>query len=120
MASVPKLSSVITWILYFIPVYIFVLEPILRPLLPGRSETSGATNRENEIWGSEIPLEEWETEPAFLLEDESRISPEDGVPTNCPGEAPGYKLHLLSRTPLIIYIENFVSDEEADHLVDSR
>lgn len=116
MASVPNLSSVFTWILYFIPVYIFVLEPILRPIFPGKTEPSDVTT-----WESEALLDDWEeTKPALNLEDDSFISPEDGVPTNCPGEGPGYKLHLLSRTPLIMYIENFVSDEEADHLVDIR
>ncbi|KAJ5212025.1 uncharacterized protein N7498_003671 [Penicillium cinerascens] len=114
MASVPKLSSVFTWILYFIPVYIFILEPILRPIFPDKTEPSEVTT-----WESEVLLDDWEeTKPALNLEDDSFISPEDDVPINCPGEAPGYKLHLLSRTPLIMYIENFVSDEEADHLVD--
>lgn len=112
----PKLSRIFTWILYFIPVYIFILDPILRPIFPNTAEPS-----EPNIWESEALLDDWEdTKPALNLEDDSFISPEDGVPTNCPGEAPGYRVHLLSRTPLIMYIENFVSDEEADHLVDIR
>jgi len=113
---VPKLSSIFTWILYFIPVYIFVLEPILRPIFPGQAKPSDVTTGD-----SETLLDDWEdTKPALNLEDDSFISPEDGVPTNCPDAAPGYRVHLLSRTPLIVYIENFVSDEEADHLVDIR
>lgn len=54
------------------------------------------------------------------LTDDSFISLEDGVPVNCPSETAGYQVHLLSRAPLIIYIENFVSGDEADHLVDIR
>lgn len=29
---------------------------------------------------------------------------------------PPYKMHLLSKSPLVIYIENFVTDEERLHL----
>ncbi|KAH7132145.1 hypothetical protein B0J11DRAFT_520943 [Dendryphion nanum] len=30
----------------------------------------------------------------------------------------GYRVHLFSREPLVIYIENFVNDQEAKHIVD--
>lgn len=64
-------------------------------------------------------LYDWDdTTPALNLTDDSFISPEDGVPLNCPGEALGYKVYLLSRAPLILYIENFLSSEEADYLFD--
>lgn len=114
----PKLSTFITWALYFIPVYLFVVDPLLRTLLPTDSAKSTRTPTTRE---SDHILYDWDdTTPALNLADDSFISPEDGVPLNCPGEAPGYKVHLLSRTPLIMYIENFVSSEEADHLVEIR
>jgi prolyl 4-hydroxylase len=57
--------------------------------------------------------------PGINLTDDSFISPEDGVPFTCPG-AEGYQVHLLSREPLIMYIENFVSEAEANHILDMR
>jgi prolyl 4-hydroxylase len=115
-SSTPKLSTIITWLLYFVPVYIFVLDPLLRPYFPDSSPSL--------LWGQGQDghiLEEWDTAPSTLhLTDDSFISPDDGVPVNCPGEAEGYRVHLLSQAPLVLYIENFVSAAEADHLVDIR
>ncbi|OKO99305.1 hypothetical protein PENSUB_8692 [Penicillium subrubescens] len=113
--STPKLSTIITWLLYFVPVYIFVLDPLLRPYFPDSASSSLS-------WGEDQDrhvLEEWDTSPSTLhLTDDSFISPDDGVPDNCPGEAEGYRVHLLSQAPLVLYIENFVSAAEADHLVE--
>lgn len=118
MASIPKLSTLITWVLYFVPVYLFVVDPLLRTLLPADSTKSTRTPT---TWETSDVLDDWDdTTPALNFTDDSFISPEDGVSLNCPGEAPGYRVHLLSRTPLILYIENFLSSEEADHLVDIR
>ncbi|KAJ5540006.1 hypothetical protein N7513_008338 [Penicillium frequentans] len=108
--SLPKFSTVVTWALYFVPVYIFILSPLLQTFFG-----SSTTNSEN------VNIFDWtgeDTIPAPNLRDDSFISPEDGVPITCPGEPAGYKVHLLSRAPLILYLENFLSDEEADHLVD--
>ncbi|KAJ5774019.1 Prolyl 4-hydroxylase alpha subunit [Penicillium paradoxum] len=55
--------------------------------------------------------------PGINLTDDSFISPEDGVPFNCPG-AEQYRVHLLLREPLVMYIENFVSEAEANHILD--
>jgi prolyl 4-hydroxylase len=115
-SSSPKLSTFITWLLYFVPVYIFVLDPLTRSFFPGNSSSPS--------WDADQgadTFEEWDHAPSTLhLTDDSFISPEDGVPANCPGEAEGYRVHLLSRAPLVLYIENFVSAAEADHLVDIR
>lgn len=114
----PKLSTLITWALYFVPVYLFVVAPLLQILLPIDSTKSTRTPA---TWELSDVLDDWDdTTPALNLTDDSFISPEDGVPPNCPGEAPGYKVHLLTRAPLILYIENFLSSDEADHLVDIR
>jgi hypothetical protein len=116
MAATPQLSTIITWLLYFVPVYIFVLDPLIRPYFPENASLAS--------WGDNQDghsLEEWDNSPSTLhLTDDSFISPDDGAPVNCPGEAEGYRVHLLSRAPLVLYIENFVSAAEADHLVDIR
>ena len=115
-SSTPRLSTLITWLLYFTPVYIFVLDPLIRAYFPDTfTSLSWAGDQHAHTF------EEWDHASSTLhLTDDSFISPEDGVPANCPGEAKGYRVHLLSRAPLVLYIENFVSAAEADHLVDVR
>ncbi|OOQ87897.1 oxidoreductase, 2OG-Fe(II) oxygenase family [Penicillium brasilianum] len=111
--STPKLSTVITWLLYLVPVYIFVLDPLIRPFFSDKSSSASWEDEDGSAF------EKWDHTPSTVhLTDDSFISPEDGVPVNCPGEAEGYRVHLLSRAPLVLYIENFVSSAEADHLVD--
>lgn len=118
MTSMPKLATLVTWALYFVPVYLFIVDPLLRALFATGSTNSAHTPS---TWESSNVLDDWDdTTPALNLTDDSFISPEDGVPLNCPGEAPGYRVHLLSRAPLVLYIENFLSSKEADHLVDNR
>lgn len=112
MASFPNPSTLLSWAIYFVPVYIFVLNPLLTQFFP--DSTTPLT------WESYDAYEGDDAAPGLNLTDDSFISPNDGVPANCPGAADGYQVHLLSRTPLIIYIENFLSDAEADHLVDIR
>lgn len=115
-SSTPWLSTLITWLLYFTPVYIFVLDPLIRAYFPHTFSSLSWTGDQDAH-----TFEEWDHAPSTLhLTDDSFISPEDGVPANCPGEAEGYRVHLLSRAPLVLYIENFVSAAEADHLVDIR
>lgn len=110
MASIPKLSTIVSWLIYLVPVYIFILNPLLQQFLPESVTLLGSND-----------LSEWvDAAPGLSLTDDTFISPEDGTPFNCAGEPEGYKVHLLSRTPLILYIENFVGAEEADHLVDIR
>lgn len=112
MPSLPNFSTVFTWALYFVPVYIFVVSPLLSQLFPGPPAVS---------WESNEAYDELDdTTSGLNLTDDSFISLEDGVPVDCPGETAGYQVHLLSRAPLVIYIENFLSDDEADHLVDIR
>lgn len=112
MAPVLNFSTVISWLIYFVPVYIFVLNPLLQQFLPDSVVT---------IWdtGDAFGYGDDAT-PALNVTDDSFISPEDGVPFNCAGEPEGYRVHLLSRAPLVLYIENFLGAEEADHLVNTR
>lgn len=110
MASIPKISTLITWALYFIPIYLFVIDPLLRGFFPSLLPTDTDEDLFDE---SGAPG------PGINLTDDSFISPEDGVPFTCP-DAEGYRVHLLSRAPLIMYIENFVSENEANRILDMR
>jgi prolyl 4-hydroxylase len=112
MASIPKFSTLITWALYFIPIYLFVVDPLLRGFFP--SLLAGSPSSSDDLFD-----ESGAPGPGINLTDDSFISPEDGVPFQCP-DAEGYRVHLLSRTPLIMYIENFVSENEANQLLDMR
>ena len=102
------------------PVYIFVLDPLARSWAPESLRELG--------WSAGLDPDAHDlaesdggyTPSTLHLTDDSFISPDDGVPAHCPGEADGYRVHLLSRTPLILYIENFVSEQEADHLMTMR
>ncbi|CAG8220508.1 unnamed protein product [Penicillium nalgiovense] len=109
MASLPKLSTVFTWAIYFIPVYIFILDPLVRGYFPGLL----APPKDSD----DIFDESSAPGPGINLTDDSFISPEDGVPFSCPS-AEGYSVHLLSHEPLIMYIENFISETEANHILD--
>lgn len=111
MASFPRFSTIVTWALYFIPLYLFILDPLVRDFFPSLSAESPNSD--------ELFDESGSPGPGINLTDDSFISPEDGVPINCPN-AEGYRMHLLSREPLIIYIENFVSEAEANHLLNMR
>ncbi|KAJ6018884.1 hypothetical protein N7499_009936 [Penicillium canescens] len=117
MPSLPKLSTVITWFLYSIPIYIFVLDPLLRGFFPGllpASDSDSEPRSNKDIFDFDDAAA---IGPGLNLTDDSFISPEDGVPFDCPN-AEGYRVHLLSRAPLIMYIENFISETEANHLLD--
>ncbi|ODM19330.1 hypothetical protein SI65_05948 [Aspergillus cristatus] len=114
MPFLPNASTVVSWIFYLIPIYIFVLAPLLSQIFPPDDE---------DTWGVDYAVAydaEGNEIPALNLEDDSFISPEDDVPLNCPQREPGedLKVHILSRDPLVIYIENFLTEKEADHLVD--
>lgn len=48
---------------------------------------------------------------------ESLVYPDKNL--QCPSHDYG-DIHIFSRSPLIIYIPNFISDEESQHLIDLR
>lgn len=45
-------------------------------------------------------------------------SPNQTAPLDCPDDS--YVVHVFSRYPLVLYIENFISESERDHLVEIR
>lgn len=47
---------------------------------------------------------------------ESLVVPDSGL--QCRDHA--YRVHIFSREPLVIYIENFVSEQEAKHVITMR
>lgn len=104
MPAVPKLSTILSSLFYLLPLYLFIGAPILRQLYP-----SGTTDSISD------PAEP----KTDHLSDDNFVSVDDGVPLDCPGED-DYQIHILSREPLVMYIEGFLSGWEADHLVDMR
>lgn len=40
------------------------------------------------------------------------------TPLQCPGDS--YSVHIFSKEPLVVYIENFLSVAERSHLLDIR
>jgi prolyl 4-hydroxylase len=109
MPSIPKVSSIVSWIFYLVPIYIFIIAPAWRSFFP-------TEDTENLLGGGDY--DDGQALPELNTTDDSFISPEDGVPLTCPGD--DYRVHIFSRAPLLIYIENFLSDQEADHLVAVR
>ena len=56
------------------------------------------------------------TNEAPVLDAEKLVVPDANLA--CPPHS--YETHILSTEPLVVYISGFVSDAEADHLVDIR
>lgn len=102
-----KLSTVLSSFFYLLPLYIFVVAPLLRQLFPSDSASSV------------LDIDSTDHDPDVEL-DENVLSLDDGVEVTCPPEADQYQVHLLARDPLVIYIENFVSGTEADEIVEMR
>jgi prolyl 4-hydroxylase len=97
----PKLSTIVGYLLALIPAYIFVYSPISRLIFGSLQEEA------NE------PIDISKIDPELL----SLISPDDPL-LNCSSQP--YDIHILSRAPLVIYIESFLSDSEASHMVEVR
>lgn len=52
---------------------------------------------------------------------ESLLALEEDISLTCPSDNDvGYSIHLVSKEPLVVYIENFISKEERAHLLDIR
>ncbi|RAL01751.1 oxidoreductase, 2OG-Fe(II) oxygenase family [Aspergillus ibericus CBS 121593] len=97
-----SLSTLLTSLFYLLPLYLFVIAPLLRQLFPV------TTN----IFDPDADPPDAETD---ITLDPEILSLPDGIIPTCPEDT--YRVHLLSKDPLIIYIEDFLSAEEADHLV---
>lgn len=121
MASLPKISSIFSWILSLIPLYIFVLAPLTRQLLPSSPSGDGDGDDSLDVYGFDDDYAQHHQAQGLNSADDNFISPDDGAPLHCPAANGGrYQVHILRREPLVIYIEGFLSDWEADHLIDVR
>lgn len=92
-----KLSTILGSLFYLIPIYIFLIAPALRQLF-SPSEEDLAFDHQGPILNDTF------------------FSLDDGIEPTCPPD--NYRVHLLRRDPLVIYIEDFLSSEEADYLVE--
>ena len=122
--------------------YIFVVEPSLRMYLPSNVllGTNHQPDNQHSIYESLYAFDDgYEYDPndpltrqheekllrALNITDENgrmyTVDDGDSITElgNC-STPEGFKIHILGHRPLVIYIENFVSEEEADHLVRKR
>lgn len=97
----PKLSTIVGYLFALIPAYIFVLSPISRLLFGTNLHDS-----ENGV------LDTSKLDPNLL----SLVDPDEVL--NCSSHP--YNVHIFSRAPLVIYIESFLSNDEASHMVRER
>ncbi|KAL4969603.1 oxidoreductase, 2OG-Fe(II) oxygenase family [Aspergillus stella-maris] len=100
---------------YLVPLYFLVINPLLRQFLPADSGSAIYAWQDDNFYGDE-------EEDTSLNLNPDVLSLDDGVPFSCDygdGEngEDNYKVHILNQAPLVIYIEDFLSGYEADHLV---
>lgn len=95
----PKFSTIFGYLIALIPAYILVFAPLSRLIL-------GPQGSENDI------LDTSQLDPNLL----SLIDPDEVL--DCSSHS--YNVHIFSRAPLVIYIESFLSDDEASHMVRER
>lgn len=93
---------------YLIPLYFLVISPLLRQLFPA-DEYYGSYDDEDDV-----------DEDTSLNLNHDILSLDDGTPFSCDAGSDSYRVHILSQAPLVIYIEDFLSGDEADHLVNVR
>jgi prolyl 4-hydroxylase len=91
----PRLTTIIEYLLLSIPLYIFVGSPLLKVLAPS---IFGVSDTEN--------YQSFEKTDSLVLPDENLAC----APHN-------YNVRILSREPLVVYIDGFLGQKEAEHLV---
>ncbi|KAL4884626.1 hypothetical protein BJY04DRAFT_215090 [Aspergillus karnatakaensis] len=105
-------SFSLSTIFYLIPLYFLVIAPALRQLFPADPNTiihNASYNPDYDDHDTDTGI------PANLNLD--AIALEDPEPPQCDESNNKYKIHIFSHTPLIMYIEDFLSQTEADYLV---
>ena len=90
-----KLHSIVEYFLLSAALYIFVLSPLLRTYFPSLIPES-----------QESSYESFEKTDSLIIPDPNLIC-----------DPHNYNVHILSREPLVVYIEGFLSQDEAEHLV---
>lgn len=90
-----KFSSIVEYSLISAALYIFVLSPLLRIYFPSL------------IVGDQVSqYQSFEKTDALVIPDPGLVC-----------EPHGYDVRILSREPLVVYVEMFLSRDEAEHLV---
>ncbi|KAL4866152.1 hypothetical protein BDV12DRAFT_173356 [Aspergillus spectabilis] len=102
----PPLS--LSSLFYLIPLYFLVIAPLLRQLFPSDPSLLNV---------SYDPDYADADEDTSLTLNTDVLALDDGEPITCDAGSDAYRIHIFSHTPLVIYIEGFLSDTEADHLV---
>jgi prolyl 4-hydroxylase len=102
-----KLSTILGSLFYLLPVYIFVIAPVLRQIFPPPEPNLTFDPDDAAAGDLDLPLLNG-----------SIFSLDDGVEVTCAPD--NYRVHILRHDPLVIYIEDFLSSEEADHLAKMR
>ncbi|KAL3479251.1 hypothetical protein BJX99DRAFT_222771 [Aspergillus californicus] len=110
-----NLNLSLSSIFYLIPLYFLVIAPLLRQLdfVPSTPFNNAHTNSLDDL----DDLDDIDTSQTL---NPDVLSLDDGIPLTCPAESPSdtYKIHILSsHSPLVIYIEDFLSQSESAHLV---
>lgn len=90
---------------------IFLSDPIARYFYPdmGNSSSSSVTSSSNIRPLSPRPR---------LNEDLLAIDAANASDPSCPEDS--YIAHVLNRAPLVVYLENFLSEDERDYLLETR
>jgi prolyl 4-hydroxylase len=93
----------IGYILALLPLYIFIYLPISQLLFPSSnpstSTRSSSTSSHEDTFNS-----------SFIAPEERHLI--------CPPHY--YSTHILSREPLVLYLENWLSEDEILHLIETR
>lgn len=92
----PRLRTLIEYAFISIPVYLFILSPLLKTIVPSLFSDTGSVNYQS-----------------FELSD-SLVIPDNNL-TCAPHK---FNVRILHREPLILYIDGFLSESETAHLVD--
>lgn len=96
-----SISNMIGYFIALLPLYVLVYVPISN-MLSGSSIFSSTSSDDEQT-------------PIF---NSSFLAPRDDLPANCTPHS--YDIQIISRSPLVLYLTNFLSDEEADHLIAIR
>jgi hypothetical protein len=93
----PRLTTILEYLLFAVPLYLFVASPLLKILAPSLFGSSG-----------DINYQSFENTDSLVFPDTDLI---------CPPHS--YNVRVLSREPLVVYIDGFLSAKEAEHMVNA-
>jgi prolyl 4-hydroxylase len=93
----PRITTLFEYLLFGVPLYIFIASPLLKVIAPSFFDSGGLSNYQS-----------FENTDALVFPDKNLV---------CPPHH--YNVRFLSREPLIMYIDGFLSKKEADHLVNA-